>query len=292
MSLALRSALYVSMNDLAEAQTTAYGSGWTSSPAKLAEICRVQSIDLGLSQIVFDGRRAVGVALVGSRADHGWLHDIAVAPEYRRSGVGKRLMQAVFDAMRQSGIREVELDVAAMRQDAIGLYSKLGFRRTRSYLNLAATGRELGMDRTMLPPTHTVVAGSQQTLIDAYADTQASEPAPCWDRSLPSLLAYTDGYVSRLLAGEQELGLMHYLARPAAAGDPDRIRPLFVRLAPDADAILLAELLTGTGSAAFGDVGRVTYRIALEPHGSRFARLLAELKVPVVAESYDMRLAL
>ena len=292
MSIAMRSALYLSMHDLAEAQTTAYGNGWTSSALKLTEICRVQSIDLAHSLVAFDGRVAIGFALVGTRADRGWLHDIAVAPAYRRAGLGKRLMEAVLGEMRQGGVREVELDVASMRGDAIGLYGKLGFGNARTYLNLSAPAVELGLDQMNLAHGQRIVAGAEAQLIEAYAAARRSEPLPCWDRSLPSLLAYPDGYISALFDGDRELGLMHYLARPAGGGDPDRIRPLFVRMAPEAGARELAALFAGTGSAAFGDVRRLTMRVALEPQESHLAALLGQLNMLVVAESYDMRLVL
>ena len=290
MAITIRNALYISMSELAEAQTVSYGGTWQSSIHKLGEIFRVQSIDLERSMVAFDGRQPVGIALVGRRIVRGWLYDIAVTPSHRHAGVGTRLMQAVMGDMRAAGIQEVELDVAAMRTDAIGLYTRLGFRQQRTYLNLAATGAQLGLDRLALAPGHTLVAGTETQLIAAYAQAQAMEPEPCWDRSLASLLAYPDGYISRLLDGEREIGLMYYLARPAEGDDPDRVRPLFVQLAPGEGAGTLAELLAGTGQAAFGDARRLTIRVALEPEGSTIARLLHELKMPAVAESYDMRL--
>lgn len=292
MSVALRSALYLSMNDLAEAQTRAYGGGWTSSAIKLAQICRVQSIDLELSIAAFDGRTPVGIALVGRRADRGWLHDIAVAAAYRRSGLGTRMMSAVLEEMRQGGVREVELDVSATRGDAIGLYRRLGFERTRTYLNLAATAAELGLDRVTLPAGRAVVAATESELIDAYARCQESEPPPCWDRSLASLLAYPDGYISRLMEGDHEIGLMHYLARAASGADPERLRPLFIRTAPGATIADFRQLLAATGSAAFGHARGLTLRVALEPEQSSLARWFREINLPVVAESYDMRLQL
>ena len=292
MSIALRSALYLSMSDLAEAQTVAYGGGWTSLAPTLTETCRVQSIDLGLSIAAFDGRNAVGITLVGRRADRGWLHDIAVAAPYRRAGVGSRMMGAVLDEMRQGGVREVELDVAAMRGDAIGLYGRLGFKRTRTYLNLAATASELEIDRTTLSPGRAVVAGTESELIDAYARCQETEPIPCWDRSLTSLLAYPDGYTSRLMEGDREIGLMHYLARAASGADPERLRPLFIRMAPGATIADFRQLLAATGSAAFGQARGLTLRVALEPEQSSLARWFREINLPVVAESYDMRLKL
>jgi ribosomal protein S18 acetylase RimI-like enzyme len=292
MAIAVRSTLYLSMNELAEAQTAAYDGGWQSSVHTLAQICRVQSIDLSASVAAYDGRHAAGIALVGRRADRGWLHDIAVAPAYRRSGLGTRLMRGVLQEMEQTGTREVELDVAAMRGDAIALYTRLGFQRTRSYLNLAATAAELGLHTINLPPGRSIVAGSDMQLIEACARGQESEPLPCWDRSLASLLAYPDGYISRLVEGDQEIGLMHYLARPASGNDPDRLRPLFVSMAAGTDPEDLLQFLASTARAAFGRVRGLTIRVALEPAGSTLASLLQKLEMPVVAESYDMRLVL
>jgi ribosomal-protein-alanine N-acetyltransferase len=292
MSIAIRSALYLSAHELADAQTTAYGGGWTSNAHTLEQICRVQSIDLSTSVVAFDERTPIGIALVGRRAERGWLHDIAVAPEYRGKRLGSRLMHGVLDTMRQAGTCEVELDVATMRADAIALYTRLGFQRTRSYVNLAATGSQLGLDRVEPRPGRAIVAGSEAQLIEAYARSQTSEPLPCWDRTLASLLAYPDGYISRLIESQREIALMHYLARPASGSDPDRLRPLFVTLGPGANADDLLELLAATGRAAFGDVRGLTIRVALEPAGSTFARMLGAINLPIAAESYDMRLTL
>jgi ribosomal protein S18 acetylase RimI-like enzyme len=291
MSLALRSALHLSMNDLAEAQTAAYGGGWSSSVPKLAQICRVLNIDLGRSMVAFDGLLPVGVALVGRRVDLGWIHDIAVAPHHRRGGVASRMMHTVFRLMRDGGIREVELDVAAMREDAIKFYSKLGFQHTRTYLNLEATSTDLDFDHVELPAGWEIVAGSSADLIAAYARAQRTEPDPCWDRSLISLLAYPDGYISRLIDGDHELGIMHYLARPAQGHDPDRLRPLFIALAPGADDALI-HLLAATAHAAFGYGRQIALRFALEPENSTLAQQLRANQIPIVATSYDMRLTL
>ena len=47
-----------------------------------------------------------------------------IQPSPTRGGVASRMMQTVFRLMREGGIHEVELDVAAMREDAIKFYSK------------------------------------------------------------------------------------------------------------------------------------------------------------------------
>ncbi len=292
MAITFRSALFHSLNEIADAQTAAYGGDWRSSATKLAEICRVQSIDLEHSVAAFDGRTPVGMALVGRRGERGWIHDIGVAPAYQKRGMGRQMMRVVLDGMRQSNVREVELDVAAMRADAVTFYQRLGFRHHRTYLNLASTLQKIKGTGSHTRRGRAIVAGSETRLIVAYAEAQKRELPPCWDRSLPSLLAYQDGYISRLMEGERELGLMHYLARRASGGDPDRLRPLFVRLHDASGPEVLAELLVGTAEAAFGESASLTLRVALEPQGTTLAQFLQALKIPVVAESYDMRMAL
>jgi RimJ/RimL family protein N-acetyltransferase len=53
---------------------------------------------------------------------------MGVLPEYRRLGVGSRLLQASLDTARQRSFERVELEVYAANQPAIRLYQKFGFK--------------------------------------------------------------------------------------------------------------------------------------------------------------------
>jgi ribosomal protein S18 acetylase RimI-like enzyme len=52
---------------------------------------------------------------------------IALLPEFRRQGIGERLMRQTLDAARDFGLRRVELTVRESNAVAIRLYKKFGF---------------------------------------------------------------------------------------------------------------------------------------------------------------------
>lgn len=59
--------------------------------------------------------------------EHRAALSVGVLPEYRRMGVGGRLVQEALDAARRRGFERVELEVYASNQAAIRLYQKFGF---------------------------------------------------------------------------------------------------------------------------------------------------------------------
>jgi ribosomal-protein-alanine acetyltransferase len=60
--------------------------------------------------------------------DEGHITNIAVRPEYRRMGFGRRLMQSVIDYSKSSGIHSLTLEVRVSNIPAIRLYESFGFR--------------------------------------------------------------------------------------------------------------------------------------------------------------------
>lgn len=65
-----------------------------------------------------------GLLAVGTEGD---IQTIALAPEVRGAGQGRRLMNALLDAAVDRGVREVFLEVRADNPVARGLYASLGF---------------------------------------------------------------------------------------------------------------------------------------------------------------------
>jgi ribosomal protein S18 acetylase RimI-like enzyme len=64
------------------------------------------------------------------RGPAGFIHDVAVAPDHRRSGVGETLMQTAIDWLRDHGAPRVLLGTASRNSGAHALFHKLGFRDT------------------------------------------------------------------------------------------------------------------------------------------------------------------
>ncbi len=62
----------------------------------------------------------------------GHIVSIAVLPEFRRRGIGTRLMEEAMRVLRDVyGCKEVYLEVRVSNTPAIRLYEKLGFRKVR-----------------------------------------------------------------------------------------------------------------------------------------------------------------
>ena len=79
--------------------------------------------------IVSEGRRGVAGYLIGREAGgSGEILNLAVAPEFRRRGIGGVLLEEGLDAFRERGASEVFLEVRESNRSAQSLYLARGFR--------------------------------------------------------------------------------------------------------------------------------------------------------------------
>ena len=58
----------------------------------------------------------------------GRLNNLYVLPEYRRKGIGTRLVNECLKKMKDSSVKTIRLNVVKDNQPAINLYEKLGFK--------------------------------------------------------------------------------------------------------------------------------------------------------------------
>jgi [ribosomal protein S18]-alanine N-acetyltransferase len=72
-------------------------------------------------------REPMGFALVWRAADEVHVIDLAVAPEARRAGVGRALLDAVIGDARAGDARLLLLEVRAGNAPALALYRSAGF---------------------------------------------------------------------------------------------------------------------------------------------------------------------
>ncbi|HYL74820.1 MAG TPA: GNAT family N-acetyltransferase [Bryobacteraceae bacterium] len=67
------------------------------------------------------------------QADVGHITQVCVSPAVRGTGVGYALIRQSLEALAKQGCRKATLTVTAVNAEAIGLYERMGFRKTREF---------------------------------------------------------------------------------------------------------------------------------------------------------------
>jgi ribosomal-protein-alanine N-acetyltransferase len=76
--------------------------------------------------VALDKGRVIGFTGMHVVLDEGHVMNMAVLEEYRRQGVGQKLMEALF-SLAPEAVRSYTLEVRASNQPAMRLYRRLGF---------------------------------------------------------------------------------------------------------------------------------------------------------------------
>ncbi len=78
--------------------------------------------------VALEGETVAGY--IGSQAvlDEADMMNVAVAPSFRRQGVGCRLIHRLMDELCNQNVKSLTLEVRQSNEPAIQLYEKLGFR--------------------------------------------------------------------------------------------------------------------------------------------------------------------
>jgi ribosomal protein S18 acetylase RimI-like enzyme len=79
--------------------------------------------------IIRDEDHVGGSVMVGFDGHRGWVYYLAVAPDRRRSGLGRVLMAAAEAWLRARGAPKIQLMVRADNEAALGFYEALGLER-------------------------------------------------------------------------------------------------------------------------------------------------------------------
>ena len=81
----------------------------------------------GSSFTAWDGERLVGAVLCGHDGRRGYLHHLAVAPEYRGRGIGQQLANRCLQAMASQGIDKVHIVVYQNNLKALDFWQRTGW---------------------------------------------------------------------------------------------------------------------------------------------------------------------
>ncbi|MDE2376590.1 GNAT family acetyltransferase [Bradyrhizobium sp.] len=81
-----------------------------------------------------EGGAIVATAMVGHDGHRGWVYYVAVDPERRGRGLGRLIMAAAEDWLRQAGILKLQLLVRRENAAAGAFYTSLGFAESTSVM--------------------------------------------------------------------------------------------------------------------------------------------------------------
>jgi ribosomal protein S18 acetylase RimI-like enzyme len=69
----------------------------------------------------------VGTAMAGFDGHRGWVYYLAVSPEHRRQGIGRKLMRRVEHDLVGIGCHKLNLQVRASNAQVVSFYKSLGY---------------------------------------------------------------------------------------------------------------------------------------------------------------------
>ncbi|HEU4733030.1 MAG TPA: GNAT family N-acetyltransferase [Kofleriaceae bacterium] len=159
-----------------------YAVPMSTTPEGLEAMQRRRGYVAGASYGAFDGGRLVGFVLTCLEGDRAYNSGTGVVPAYRRTGVARRLLEAVIDSV---GVASYVLEVLEDNAKAIAFYARCGFVETRRFLCWTyGRGERRAAELAEL-------ASPDLAAIAAHGDVE-----PSWQNSLTSLARAGMPYVA------------------------------------------------------------------------------------------------
>ena len=113
------------LSAIEEIERISYPTPWSRSMFA-GELAKPSSICLGA--IEAEREELVGYLIISRYVDAWHVMNIAVAPEFRRRGIARNLMERLFEVTALDARRGYTLEVRVSNEAAIRLYEELGFK--------------------------------------------------------------------------------------------------------------------------------------------------------------------
>jgi tRNA threonylcarbamoyladenosine biosynthesis protein TsaB len=125
---------------LSELHDACFETQWTT-----VDIARLLAMPGAIALIAMQGDQALGFILLRMAGDEAEIISIGTRPEWRRQGIGARLIDAAVELLGQQKTARLLIEVADSNDAALALYRKFGFAsvgRRRDYYQHADGRRE------------------------------------------------------------------------------------------------------------------------------------------------------
>lgn len=90
-------------------------------------ISKKEATEDGLFFVAVAETEVIGTAMAGYDGHRGWLYALAVHPQWRRSGIGSRLVHHAEEALAQFGCMKINLQLLASNKSTTTFYESLGY---------------------------------------------------------------------------------------------------------------------------------------------------------------------
>ena len=156
------------------------------TPAELAEIVRIEQLDLDRCPVMLVEEKPVGFATLGIRGSESYCRGFGVIVPYRGKGLGHVLCEEMIRLARDAGARRMVLGVIKENIPALQTYRRAGFQCLREMVTLEwrADAGDAGRQGRKSTPDQ-VVEARPEDLLRQFEDLHTVRPV--WDRDLPSL---------------------------------------------------------------------------------------------------------
>ncbi len=111
-----------------------------------------KEISLSFSRIFVakENGKTVGYCIIWTIKNEAEIHRIAIAPEYRKRGIGKQLLKTVLKLLKEERVEKVFLEVSEKNFPAVNLYKSCGFKITGRRENYYGKGENALLMETLL----------------------------------------------------------------------------------------------------------------------------------------------
>jgi len=98
-----------------------------SMPWKADDFAEMIAAEYAHYYVALTDNKVVGIIGLRNLSGEGEITNVAVEEEYRRYGIGSKLLDRTLDQCSQLGIKDVSLEVRESNVPAISLYESRGF---------------------------------------------------------------------------------------------------------------------------------------------------------------------
>lgn len=85
---------------------------------------------LAIDDLIFvaeDNKKVIAACIAGYDGHRGWLYAVAVSQDYRRKGIGTKLIKTAIEALKVLGCIKINLQIRATNKEVAEFYQSLGF---------------------------------------------------------------------------------------------------------------------------------------------------------------------